>query len=140
MDLIFIFIILIAIIVLFLDCWHMKPNPIENFTSRISNTMSNLSGNVAGFKGLTNTTISPNQLKNAGIYGSTPPMPDCNITELGGNCTNYPYSTALDKYQPVCQRSTSIYPYGDANFKIPLYVMAKQIGRTRQCKNLFDPA
>lgn len=130
MDWVFIFIILITIIILFLDCWHRKP--IEKFTSKIS-------GENDGFKGLTNLDFTYHPLKNSGIFGSTPPIPNCNITKLGGNCTNYPYSTALDKYLPVCQKSENLYPYGNDNFKTPLFVMSKQTGRTRQCKNLYNP-
>ena len=148
MDWIFVFIILLALVIYFLDAWHKNVKngeTVESFTNNFNNrsykyNFNRMSGKVAGgYSGLTNIYNKSPYFKNFSKFGSTPPLPSCNITKLSTDCTNYDEDTSLDKFMPVCQKSTSVYPYGDGDFKIPLFAMGRTIGRPRECRLMYEP-
>lgn len=114
---------------------------------------SNVSGVPSGgYIGTTNYNVgvgtrarNSKRVNNYMKFGATPPRPRCNITLLGGNCRNYDYDTSQDKNESVCQQSVNTYPYDvapyrESDFRFPLYVMGKTIGRTRECKQLYSPS
>jgi len=72
-------------------------------------------------------------------FGATPPQSRCNITAIGGNCSNYPYNDNTGTYQQLCQQSYNTYPNGDQGFRAPLYVLGRSVSRVRQCSDIYDP-
>ena len=143
MDFVYVLIFLVAILVFYFDaCSSKKKVPTENFTNFPNNGV-NYGGTThqpaGGYKGTTNFGKRNPSFQNFGKFGETPPRPRTNITMLGENCTNYPYDSTQDKWQTVCQQTYDVYPYGTQDFTIPLYVMGRAIGRTRQPRLMYNP-
>jgi hypothetical protein len=146
MDLFYLIIIIVALAVFFLDRSHSIIAPPteskkEDFTDFPSESLgvdySAPSPDPEASQGATNIKFGgvPKWSSGFSKFGETPPNPRCNITVMGGNCSNYNYDTTTNKFQSVCQKSVNTYP----NKLFPEYVMGRSLSRVRQCNDLISP-
>ena len=146
MDLFYLIIIIVALAVFFLDRSHSIIAPPteskkEDFTDFPSESLgvdySAPSPDPEASQGATNIKFGgvPKWSSGFSKFGPTPPNPRCNITVMGGNCSNYNYDTTTNKFQSVCQKSVNTYP----NKLFPEYVMGRSVSRVRQCNDLISP-
>ena len=146
MELFYLIIIIVALAVFFLDRSHSIIAPPteskkEDFTDFPSESLgvdySAPSPDPEASQGATNIKFGgvPKWSSGFSKFGPTPPNPRCNITVMGGNCSNYNYDTTTNKFQSVCQKSVNTYP----NKLFPEYVMGRSVSRVRQCNDLISP-
>jgi hypothetical protein len=146
MDLFYLIIIIVALAVFFLDRSHSiialpTESKKEDFTDFPSESLgvdySAPSPDPEASQGATNIKFGgvPKWSSGFSKFGATPPNPRCNITVMGGNCSNYNYDTTTNKFQSVCQKSVNTYP----NKLFPEYVMGRSVSRVRQCNDLISP-
>lgn len=145
MDWFYFFIIFIALTIFFLDRVSFIKKQ-ENFTMRPNDDFPPKEWGVnyqdtqpKQYEDRAKTNFLPNPWgKGYGKNGALPPYPRCNVSVLSENCNNYPYDTSSDQYQSLCQQNYNIYPTGLRQLQHPVNVMAKRIGRVRQCRNLYN--
>ena len=150
MDLFYLIIIIVALAVFFLDRSHsiitpsLEQQPTTNKEKFTNFPSKSLGVDYSAPSPEPEASLGSTNIKFPGVpkwgssfskFGATPPNPRCNITVMGGNCSNYNYDTATNRYQSVCQKSVNTYP----NNKFPEYVMGRSLGRVRQCNNLISP-